>query len=378
MRLNFEGGIRKAQEIDARGLLLLIGCFGIPQAFRNEDIKDFLHQSYIKMISGSLRRSSVLMAKIPEIIEEMLKQNMVVDAVYFALCFGLEDRFNPQRLLTLFLHESEVSLLNKIKRFEQMEGSLREIIGVKRRYLGVLKSVIQCLGRNDIDHSKLLPEWEIGRKVMSLEKELAQLRKKLKGGDQMMAQKRKIDETEWLSNKVVKRSHVPNPRPPPPQRVVNNVDRNNALLEGAGTAGHIYGHSVYPSVLHGHVTGSIHENVVGSLAGPGTGISANADGIHVGASAGTYVVLSRVDSTHGQMGSHAGKFYGSRGDANVYDRLPSHRYAYRPSSYLEGPNTITGDAYSRPPPYFEGSAGLPNTIPAPYQFADTGPATELY
>uniref|UniRef100_A0A0V0H2F1 Putative ovule protein n=1 Tax=Solanum chacoense TaxID=4108 RepID=A0A0V0H2F1_SOLCH len=65
-----------------------------------------------------------------------------------------------------------------------------------------------------------------------------------------------------------------------------------------------------------------------AMAVPGAGISA-----------GTDVVLSRVD--------------GSLRDATVYDRLPSHRYAYRSSSYLEGPNTITGDAYSRPPPYME-------------------------
>nr|XP_033512872.1 uncharacterized protein LOC117277573 isoform X2 [Nicotiana tomentosiformis] len=149
-----------------------------------------------------------------------------------------------------------------------------------------------------------------------------------------------------------------------------------------------------------------------SLAGPGAGISASADGIHAGISAGTDVVMqgrsyagghggSQVNSTTGQMGSHAGQLYGSRGDAAVYDRLPSHSYAYRPSSYLECsgsmglPNTILGDAYRpppymessvglpstitgdafRPPPYFGGSTGLPNTIPPPYQFADTVPAT---
>lgn len=212
-RLNFKGGILKAKEIDARGLLLFIGCFGIPQAFKNEDIKDLLRQSYIEMISRSLGRSSVLMAKVPEIIEGMLKQNKVVDAVYFTFCFGLKDRFNPQRLLTSFLHESEESL-NKIQKYEQMKtlpGSvLSEIIGVKKRYLGILKSVIQCLGRNDIDHSKFLPEWQIGRNVISLEKEIAKLRKELKH-DKMMVQKRKIDETESLSYKEAKHSHFPNP-----------------------------------------------------------------------------------------------------------------------------------------------------------------------
>lgn len=293
-----------------------------------------------------------------------------------------------------------------------MEGSQdsvpQGIIGVKRRYLGGLRSVIQCLGRQKIDHSRFLPEWELSKKVISLERELARLRKKRRG-DQKMVQQRKIDETEGLSNKEVRHSHFPNPWPPQQQRVVNHVDRNNTLSEGGGTAGQIYGHSVYPSVLHGPVAGSIHENVVGLLAGPvggvavagpGAGISANVDGIHAGVSAGTNI-MSRVGGSHG--------------DATVYDRLLSHRYAYGPSSYLEGPNaysrpppymgsskglpnpkpgdfyrpppylqssaglpnTITGDAYW-PPPYSGGSMGLSNTIPPPYQLADTSPATELY
>ncbi|KAM3305575.1 protein FRIGIDA [Capsicum chacoense] len=172
-RLNLEGGVRQAQEIDARGLLLFIGCFGIPQAFKNEDINNLMQQSHIKMISGSLKRSSVLMAKIPETIEEMLKKNKVVDTVYFTFIFGLEGRFYPKRLLTSFLHESEVKLLDKIRTLEQMEGSqdsvLTEIIGVKRRYFGGFKSVIQCLGRNQIDHFKFLPEWELSKKVINLE-----------------------------------------------------------------------------------------------------------------------------------------------------------------------------------------------------------------
>lgn len=59
---------------------------------------------------------------------------------------------------------------------------------------------------------------------------------------------------------------------------------------------------------------------------------------------------------------------GSHGGATVYDGLSSRGYAYRPSYYLEGPNTITGDTHM----------GFSNTIPPPYQLVATGAATELY
>ncbi|KAH0762921.1 hypothetical protein KY290_018994 [Solanum tuberosum] len=109
------------------------------------------------------------------------------------------------------------------------------------------------------------------------------------------------------------------------------------------------------SVLRGPSAGSIHENIAGSLVGTvggvamgvaGAGISASADGIHAGISAGTDVVQQEgpyagghggtlVDSTPGQIGSHTGQLFGRRGNAAVYDSLALCSYAYRPSSYLE-------------------------------------------
>ncbi|GFZ07907.1 hypothetical protein Acr_19g0008440 [Actinidia rufa] len=64
-RLVGEGGLGKACEVDARGLLLLIGCFGIPKIFRNDDVKDLIWASNAGAIRDALRRSSVLLARIP-------------------------------------------------------------------------------------------------------------------------------------------------------------------------------------------------------------------------------------------------------------------------------------------------------------------------
>ncbi|XP_009795744.2 protein FRIGIDA-like [Nicotiana sylvestris] len=373
-RLNSEGGILQVQEIDARGLLLLIGCFGVPHRFTNANIINLLQVSNLKLISVALRNSHVLMAKFPEIIEEMVKNKRVFDAVHIVYSVGIQDKFNPEKLLTSFLRESKDSF-DKMKR---SQGSLDANFGVKRKYLSDLNSVIKCLDSHKIDPSKLLPGWQINMKIMSLKREIAEFDKHKQIAEQKIAQqiaelhKRKIDETEWLSNKEVKHSHFPNPWPPQHQRVVNHVNSNNTLLEGGGTAGHNYGYYISPSELHGPVASPLRENVISSgvaMGGPGAGILANADGIHAGMDVvplgGSYAGSlggSRVDSTPKQLESHAGQLYGSHGDATVYDRLPSHRYAYRPSSYLEGPNTIAGDTY-RPGLYMESSAGLPNTIP---------------
>ncbi|KAF3644197.1 hypothetical protein P3S67_009302 [Capsicum chacoense] len=393
-RLMSEGGVKMAHKLnaqgaahrlDARGLLLLFGCFGVPSfGILYADIRYFLTFG-AQGIYGALKRSSVFMEYIPKLIEWRVKCN-VVDAVDIAYTFGLEDKSDPLRLLTSFIKESEETLSKKIRGFKQTNT----VLAAKKDYLVAVRSVYSCLRRHRIDPSKLITGWQFDVKIMSLEKEivelnehvgqetLAELIKNIR--DQNLALKRKIDETEssgCFSNKEMKSSYPSNPNPWPrhPEKVVNHVDNSiGTLLEGGGTTGHIYGYSLSPSVLHATVAGSIRENVVGSLPGPVGGVVAT---VGVGAGAGKSVQgglcagvhgLTLVDRTPGQTGSHTGLLYGQRRDAVMYDRLASHSYAYRPSSFLEGsgsmglPNTITVDTY-RSPPYLEASTGLPNTIP---------------
>lgn len=66
-RLIFEGGVAKACETDARGLILFIGCFGVPDVFRNEDIGNLVRLSNSGEISDALRQSPSLRSKVPGI-----------------------------------------------------------------------------------------------------------------------------------------------------------------------------------------------------------------------------------------------------------------------------------------------------------------------
>ncbi|KAL0415487.1 UNVERIFIED_CONTAM: protein FRIGIDA [Sesamum latifolium] len=64
-RLVFEGGVAKASQIDARGLLLFVACFGVPASFKREDIRDLVIAANAKEIVGVLQKSQTLMKKIP-------------------------------------------------------------------------------------------------------------------------------------------------------------------------------------------------------------------------------------------------------------------------------------------------------------------------
>lgn len=321
-----QGGLQKASEMDARGLLLFVACFEIPNALLNRDFKDLVLSG--RGISGVLRRSSAFMEKIPKVIEWRVKEN-VVEAVDLVYTFGVEGRFNPQALLISFLQKSEETLLNKIKGVAQAIN----VRAAKKNYSFALKSVSRCLARHKIDSWKLLPDWKIDVKIMRLAKEIDELDKHIGQEelaeviknirDQKMAQKRKIDETESsgsFSNKEMKPSN-PNPWPPQQQKVVNHVDNyNSTLLEGGGTTGLIYGYSVSPSALREPVAGSIRENVVGSLTGPVGGVVvmgvSGAGKSVLGGSSAEVHGGTLVDGTPGQIGSHTGQA--------LLDRLASH------------------------------------------------------
>lgn len=63
-RLIIEGGVSKACEIDARGLILFVGCYGIPSNFRNEDIRDLIRLSNPREIMHALRQSRGLVKRV--------------------------------------------------------------------------------------------------------------------------------------------------------------------------------------------------------------------------------------------------------------------------------------------------------------------------
>lgn len=64
-RMIAEGGISKATMLDARGILLFICCFGIPSAFKADDVIQLIRASNWRDIIDALRRSPYLLPKIP-------------------------------------------------------------------------------------------------------------------------------------------------------------------------------------------------------------------------------------------------------------------------------------------------------------------------
>lgn len=88
-RLVTEGGLSRATPIDARGLLLFIASFGIPSRFSNQDLRDLILLT-TQNISTALRRSPLLLARIPGSILCLLKLriNQILVFFYYFLVGG--------------------------------------------------------------------------------------------------------------------------------------------------------------------------------------------------------------------------------------------------------------------------------------------------
>lgn len=84
-RLMGEGGLAAAEQMDARGLLLLIASFGVPSNFRNMDLLDLIRKSGSAEIAGALKRSPFLVRMISGTMFCLYSINLIAKVVPFVI-----------------------------------------------------------------------------------------------------------------------------------------------------------------------------------------------------------------------------------------------------------------------------------------------------
>ncbi|GMH20977.1 hypothetical protein Nepgr_022819 [Nepenthes gracilis] len=174
-RIVIEGGLARANNADARGLLLLISCFGIPGMFTVEDLVHLLSVSNPREISEALRKSSFLVMRISDIVEAMKENEMHIEAVDVIYTFELEHKFSPMSILVSFLKNLKEAC-SEARKDAQASPLLRAKANEKQ--IAGLKSVLNCLEAHKVDPVKLLPGWNIKARIKSLEKGIAKQKQK--------------------------------------------------------------------------------------------------------------------------------------------------------------------------------------------------------
>lgn len=382
-RLINEGGVSNASDIDARGLLLLVASFGIPALFRNEDLRNLIRLSCPKEISDVLRRSRFLLARVPDVIQGMIKNQMNVEAVDFAYTFGLEEKFPIWKILTSFLREHK----EEWKRTREEDSPIR-LKKANENYLSAMKSVTRCLEDHRVDPSKLLSGWHIDEKIIQLEKEMADLDKKMEGKVMLKRKADEIDSLKKMKTREIKHSPIAAPSSViglQEQRVADNMASRSFYdstmpinFLDSGFPGHI---STYPAasvMLHGSGGGSLPENITGTMSGSGSGTRVHGTGTGPGmAGTGGVPSMASFSGAHGemlfdrtgQMMKNNGPPYAGRRDMGFNDRVIGQSFIAHPASM--GVDSIFGPSTS-----MESFPGMPN---APSINAANGSsASDLY
>ncbi|KAK1363939.1 hypothetical protein POM88_039500 [Heracleum sosnowskyi] len=403
-RLRSEGGLHKACETDARGLLLLIGCYGIPKPFENEDIKDLMRCCYLKDISGALRRSRHLLARIPEIIERMLKYKREVEALNIVYTFDVQDKYPPQTILKSFMSKSDEIMKRKRTEAEDLSA----VVIKDKKHLDDLKSLLKCWKNHKIDPSKAFPDLAINEKISSLEKEITVLDKKVREDIANKKKEKEVESSKRSKTQDGRRLCFPghdSPLQGAVRQSAENIsfDRLTQMNYNGGLPGH-YGYNASPSVRHEsgvgdlHATRVLHEYsdvpiVVRRGSADRTGLLheyaastrfGSGGGLVAAETEGGYLSRESYAATH--LGMHInmnpynGQLYGRHGDALSDERFASQTYARKPlySGY---------DGLHRLSPALEGFAGLPDRqaagsyVPSSgsdlYHFADSVLESEL-
>ncbi|CAN0915964.1 Protein FRIGIDA [Linum grandiflorum] len=212
-RLLAETGLRNASEMDAKGLLIFISCYGIPKLFKNEDIWDLVLACNNGPVFEVLRTSRVLVSRITEIIEQMVsggtKESVKLEAVDVASSFEIDDKYPPQKILTAYLRESKDAMKKRRREANNVPALLKQ---ANDRHLSALKSVMKFLEDRNLDPSKVIPGWQFAKKISKLEEENVDLNKKLMD---KATNKRRADANDMMTNRR-NNQHIKRPRAIPP------------------------------------------------------------------------------------------------------------------------------------------------------------------
>nr|AFC68978.1 FRIGIDA-like protein [Brassica oleracea var. viridis] len=218
-RLVGEGWLGAAEAVDARGLLLLVACFGIPESFKSMDLLDLIRQSGTAEIVGALKRSPFLVPMMSGIVDSSIKRGMHIEALEMVYTFGMEDRFSPSSILTSFLRMSKESF-ERAKRKAQAPMASKT---ANEKQLDALSSVMKCLEAHKLDPAKEVPGWQIQEQMAKLEKEIVQLDKQMEEARSIsrMEEARSISRmeeaaiSERLYNQQMKRPRLSEREMPP-------------------------------------------------------------------------------------------------------------------------------------------------------------------
>ncbi|XP_042457331.1 protein FRIGIDA-like isoform X3 [Zingiber officinale] len=212
-RLINEGGLQAASAVDALGLVLFVGSFGIPQVFGCRDLYELLRSSNLKKKADVLRNSAILCQKMPganstnvtDIINEMLSKEMNVEAVELICAFELKEKHPPVPLIVSYLQKIAQPAKGQRKEGQSFVKSQRE---ANEKQLEKLKLIVRYCEDYKLDPSQLA-SFNFNQKIAKLETQISKDDERLK--NKRKAQEMSRDQVTSYWRSTANQSHVVTP-----------------------------------------------------------------------------------------------------------------------------------------------------------------------
>ncbi|PPR81654.1 hypothetical protein GOBAR_AA39060 [Gossypium barbadense] len=180
---------------------------------------------------GGLDKANETDAK--DIIESMVKNGMPFEAVEVASIFGLEDKFSSKTMLTSFLQESTKAFERAKQEANKSHVALKK---ANEKQLDALKSIVHYSENRSIDATELLGSWQIKEKIVTLEEEIVELKKRI---EEKKMKKRKQNEkgsSSTVKSQEVKRSRLATEGSPLPKSEANQLCEQPTTILSDGDA----------------------------------------------------------------------------------------------------------------------------------------------
>ncbi|MBA0674115.1 hypothetical protein Goari_015727, partial [Gossypium aridum] len=168
-----------------------------------------------------------------DIIESMVKNGMPFEAVEVASIFGLEDKFSSKTMLTPFLQESTKAFERAKREANKSHVALKK---ANEKQLDALKSIVHYSENRSIDATELLGSWQIKEKIVTLEEEIVELKKRI---EEKKMKKRKRNEkgsSSTVKSQEVKRSRLATEGSPLPKSEANQLCEQPTTILSEGNA----------------------------------------------------------------------------------------------------------------------------------------------
>eukprot|EP00250_Pteridium_aquilinum_P008729 c18165_g1_i1 orf=293-2134(+) len=178
-KINLDGDLTSNVSIDAQSFLQLLATFGLASEYDQDELCKLILPIARRKQTPSLCRSLDLSAKVPDVIEGLIKDGKQMEAITFATEFGLLERFQPVPLLKAYLKDARKAVQNTLKGGNNTTAAQND---ANQKELSALKIVLKAISDLKLEESYASAPLE--KRVAQLEKAKADRKRSAASGKQ--------------------------------------------------------------------------------------------------------------------------------------------------------------------------------------------------